>query len=212
LFSEPVFGIFLTCMTNFKRISIFICLILPLGCSQVRQNQWGQTTRPQTEIRDWVFPDSFNMEEKLPKQFTHIVTKDQCQLFVFDSEVFSDVIVTTRFKAQPGKEDFGGGILFRYKDPQNYYCLRYNAGTNSLRFYKSIMGDRARFANRTVRLKNKTDWHQLKLVAEGDKLKAYINGKLIFSREDELIKEGKIGLWLRGKNPKTEFADLTIQQ
>jgi len=196
---------------NLKQISLFICLILPLGCSQVRQTQLAQTNSQQTKIKDWVFPENFNIGKKLPKQFTHIETKDQSQLFVFDAENFSDVVVTTRFKAQLGKGDFGGGILFRYKNPENYYCLRYNAGTNNLRFYKSIGGDRARFANRTVRLKNKTDWHQLKLVTQGDSLNAYIDGKLIFSREDELIKEGKVGLWLRGENPQTEFADLTIQ-
>ena len=148
----------------------------------------------------------------LPKGFKEVRTDDQCRLFVYDLRPFSDVDITVKMKATPGKKDFGGGILFRFNDPNNYYCVRYNPGINNFRFYKSIKGDRARFANRTVRLKDKTAWHELRLITRGDLLEAYIDGKRILFREDELLKAGKVGLWVRGEESKTEFSDLVIRQ
>lgn len=187
------------------------CLFLLVGCQPFSVKSTTQGNIVFKETKEWVFPVAFKKGTPLPKGFVEKETKDGCTLYVFEPKEYGDVTLTTHFKPSYGKKDFGGGLLFRYKNPENYYCLRYNGSANNLKFYKSIRGDRARFANRSFHLKNKEQWHKLKLIARGDLLQAYIDGRLIFSREDELIRSGKIGLWLRGKNPKTEFADLTIQ-
>ncbi len=169
------------------------------------------TAAPITQAKEWVFPMEFQKGSPFPEEFAQVQTKDGCTLYVFSPKEYGDLTLITHFKPNYGKNDFGGGLLFRYQNPENYYCLRFNGNTNNLRFYKSIDGDRARFANRTVRLKDKNNWHELKVIARGDLLQAYVDNRLIFSREDEIIGSGKIGLWLRGENPKTEFADLTVQ-
>lgn len=196
-------------MASFLTLSTILFLV---GC----QTTGGPKSKPASSVlvsntKDWVFPVSFKKGSRLPRGFKQVETQDGCTLFFFDPAEYEDVTLITHFKPNYGKNDFGGGLLFRYKNPRNYYCLRFNSNTNNLRFYKSIRGDRARFANHTVRIKDKNSWHKLKVVARGDLLQAYVNDKLIFSREDELIKKGKVGLWVRGENPKTEFADLTIQ-
>lgn len=191
--------------------SLLTPLLILSGCQTLPLQNETAPQKQTAQIKDWVFPVSLKANASLPEGFKKISAKDGAQLIVFDRALYRDVTVVTHFKPYKGKNDFGGGILFRYQNPDNYYCLRYNRGTNNLRFYKSIRGDRARFANRTLHLKKKDFWHELKLVSRGDLLQAYLDEKLIFSREDELIKEGKVGLWFYGSQPKTEFADLTIQ-
>lgn len=193
-------------------VVLLLMLFLVAGCAHASLPGKKVAAEAKETPKVWTFSLQEKNQFQLPKGFTEIYTADQCRLYVFEPKSFSDVDITVKMKARPGKKDYGGGILFRYKDPQNYYCVRYNAGINNFRFYKSIQGDRARFANHTVRLKDKTGWHELRLVSRGDLLEAFIDGKRILYREDEILKEGKVGLWLRGEEPKTVFADLVIRQ
>ncbi len=187
------------------------CLIFFTGCASLSQSTSNPELGIVSEAKDWIFPVSLKKGIGLPKGFTQAETKDGCTLFIYEGKSYSDFTLTTHFKPGYGKDDFGGGLLFRYKDLDNYYCLRLNSNTDNLKFYKSIRGDRARFANRRVKIKNKNDWHELKVICRDNLLQAYVDNRLIFSRDDEIIKKGKVGLWLRGETPKTEFADLTIQ-
>lgn len=197
-----------------KIFAVLFCSLFAAGCAHASSSgkKEAAQTQNQNQPKAWTYSLNENGAFKLPKEFTEVQTADKCKLFVFQPAAFSDVDITVRFKSAPSKKDFGGGILFRYNDPQNYYCVRYNAGINNFRFYKAIKGDRAHFANRTVRLKNKTDWHELRLVARGDTLQAYIDGKLYLTREDVILTKGRVGLWVRGDEPKTQFADFAIRQ
>src|SRR5262245_31286172 len=47
-------------------------------------------------------------------------------LCVVESSSAKDVEVSVKFKAVSGKIDQGGGVLWRYHDPDNYYICRYN--------------------------------------------------------------------------------------
>jgi len=192
------------------RVLILLSTLFFFGCAQAGNHRVPTAMAPKAKV--WAFALHQEGELKLPKGFTEIRTRDQCRLYVFEPLVFSDVDITVKLKPNLSKKDYGAGILFRYQDPQNYYCVRYNPGINNFRFYKSIRGDRARFANRTVRLKDKTDWHELRLVSRGDLLQAYMDGKLVLSREDEILKKGKVGLWVRGEEPKTRFTEFVIRQ
>lgn len=199
---------------NIKLFIALGCVFFAAGCAATMgtAKKSAAAASVQNEAKVWTFALQEGSQFKLPKGFVEVQTVDHCKLFVYEPKVFSDVDITVKIKATSGKKDFGGGILFRYNDPQNYYCVRYNAGVNNFRFYKSIKGDRARFANRTVRLKDKAGWHELRLVSRGDMLEAYIDGRLYLRREDEILKQGKVGLWVRGEEPKTQFSDLVIRQ
>ena len=48
--------------------------------------------------------------------------------------------------------------------------------------------------------------------SDSDLLQAYLDGKLYLTREDVILTRGKVGLWVRGDEPKTQFADLVIRQ
>ena len=63
-------------------------------------------------------------------------------LCVVDSGSFKDVQISVAFKAVEGEDDRGGGVLWRYKDADNYYTARYNPIEKNYRLYKVLLGKR----------------------------------------------------------------------
>ena len=73
------------------------------------------------------------------------------------------------FKAVKGKEDQGGGIVWRYKDAGNYYICRMNPLEDNFRVYKVVAGKRMQLAttNDDVRVPA-GEWHTIKPTMKGD--------------------------------------------
>ena len=63
-------------------------------------------------------------------------------LLILDGVSYKDFSAWIRFRAEGGKVDQAGGLVFRYKDSNNYYVLRANALENNIRLYAVINGDR----------------------------------------------------------------------
>ena len=63
-------------------------------------------------------------------------------LCVADEIRCTDVEVSVMFKANKGKRDQGGGIVWRYADPNNYYIARMNPLEDNYRLYKVVAGKR----------------------------------------------------------------------
>src|SRR5262245_14610905 len=59
-------------------------------------------------------------------------------LCVADERTFLDVEVRVAFKAVAGKNDQGGGIVWRYQDADNYYVCWMNPLENNFRVYKVV--------------------------------------------------------------------------
>src|SRR5450759_5986541 len=53
--------------------------------------------------------------------------RDRCPLAIFDPVTFRDGDVSVRIKLVSGREVQAGGIVWRYRDPNNYYLARANA-------------------------------------------------------------------------------------
>ena len=59
-------------------------------------------------------------------------------LCVADDTSFQNVEASVAFKAVQGKEDQGGGIVWRYQDANNYYVARMNPLEDNFRVYKVV--------------------------------------------------------------------------
>jgi hypothetical protein len=120
---------------------------------------------------------------------------------------YSDVDVSVRFKPISGKEDASGGVVFRFTDGK-YYVVRANALEDNFRFYYY---DRARhqLATATVKPPALGQWHTLRVVAVGDLVQAYLNGKLLLNHRDSRFRSGRVGLWTKADSV-TAFDDLEI--
>jgi hypothetical protein len=63
-------------------------------------------------------------------------------LCVYDTITAKDVDVSVKFKAISGKGDQGAGIVWRYRDQDNYYIVRANALESNVVLYKVEDGKR----------------------------------------------------------------------
>jgi len=121
---------------------------------------------------------------------------------------YRDVDVSVRFKPISGREDASGGIVFRFTDGR-YYVVRANALENNFRLYSYDRG-RRQLASATVEPPALGQWHTVRVVAVGDRMQGYLNGKLLLDHRDAGFRSGQVGLWTKADSV-TAFDDLTVR-
>jgi hypothetical protein len=131
-------------------------------------------------------------------------------LCVADEGTYKDVEVRVAFKAVRGKEDQGGGIVWRYRDANNYYVARMNPLESNYRVYKVKDGKRTQLDTKEE-LKIPTEkWHALKVKQVGESIECWLDGKKYLGVKDNTFtKAGKIGLWTKA-DAQTYFDDLGV--
>ena len=136
---------------------------------------------------------------------------------VYDGLTAKDVDASVKFRPISGKGDQGAGIVWRYKDQDNYYIVRANALENNVVLYKVENGKRTDLPlvgeGRTYGKKEKVpsgQWGTLRVVAKGDLFEVYHDGKKLYEVRDETFKgAGKVGLWTKADSV-IYFDDLVI--
>lgn len=136
---------------------------------------------------------------------------------VFDGVSAKDIDVSVKFRPISGKVDQGAGIVWRYKDQDNYYIVRTNALEGNVVLYKVEHGKRTdlplKDKGRTYGMKDKVpsgQWGTLRVVVKGNLFEVYNNGKKLYEVEDSTFTEaGKVGLWTKADSI-IYFDDLQI--
>ena len=116
--------------------------------------------------------------------------------------------VEVKFKPISGREDAAGGLIWRWKDGENYYVARANALENNVSLYRTTNGRRItiKYVNATV---GKAQWHTLRVVFAGKSIRVWFDGKLYIEQEDDHIRgAGAVGLWTKADSV-TAFDDFT---
>jgi hypothetical protein len=130
-------------------------------------------------------------------------------LLIADGGAFRDLEVSVKFKAVSGRVDQAGGLVFRLKDPNNYYIVRANALEDNYRLYHVVNGRRSQFAGANFKVTSGT-WHELRVEAVGNKFICYYDGvKKIEATDDTFKDAGKVGLWTKADSV-TSFDDLKV--
>lgn len=124
--------------------------------------------------------------------------------------VFQDGAIEVKIRANTGKEDQGGGIIWRVKDANNYYIARYNPLERNFRLYYVKDGRRKALAT-ADNIDIKTgEWFTMKIVHSGDKIEGWLNGKkLLLATDRTFMKPGGVGLWTKA-DAVTYFDDFKI--
>lgn len=138
-------------------------------------------------------------------------------LCVYDPVTTKNVEVSVRFKPIKGSEDQAAGIVWRYKDANNYYIVRANALENNVVLYKVQNGKRTdlplKGAGRTYGKKIKVparQWSTLGVSANENLFTVSLNGEKLYQVEDATFTDaGKVGLWTKADS-YTYFDDLRI--
>lgn len=96
-----------------------------------------------------------------------------------------------KFKPVSGECDQGGGLIFRFQDPQNYYVLRANA-LDDFALFKCVNDQRWPLKRYYVR---SDEWQSIGVECRGPLICGYWNDRLLIEVEDETFDAGRAGLW-----------------
>jgi hypothetical protein len=116
-----------------------------------------------------------------------------------------DGFAEVKFKPLSGKEDQAGGLVFRFKDANNYYVVRGNALEGNVVLYKTVNGKRSslqvkgRMFGYGVDSKvTKGKWNKLRVDFAATHFSVSLNGSKLFDVEDQTIKDaGGVGVWTK---------------
>jgi len=113
--------------------------------------------------------------------------------------------VEVKFKPVSGREDQAGGLVFRFKDANNYYVVRANALEDNVVLYKTVNGKRS-----SLQVKGRTfgygvdtkvpsgKWSSLRVEFRDNLFRVLFNGKKLFDVEDDTLKDaGAVGVWTK---------------
>jgi hypothetical protein len=120
---------------------------------------------------------------------------------------YTDVDVSVRFKPISGNEDASGGIVFRFSDGR-YYVIRANALEDNFNLYYYDRG-RHQITGSRVKAPALGQWHKLRITAEGDHIKGWLNDQLLIDHRDSRFTSGRVGLWTKADSI-TAFDDLVV--
>ncbi len=109
-----------------------------------------------------------------------------------------------------GRVDRACGIVFRYRDENNYYVARANALEDNVRLYRVKDGRREQFGTWDIKVSAGT-WHELQADARGDWFEIYWDGKKVIEARDETFPDsGKVGVWTKADSI-TYFKALKVE-
>ena len=128
---------------------------------------------------------------------------------VVNDGVFKDLELSVKFKAVGGSVDEAGGLVFRYRDENNYYVVRANALEDNCNLYHVINGRRSQLAGANITVAPK-QWHELRVVCIGNQITCFFDGKQVIRATDDTFKvAGKVGMWTKADSV-TYFDDFTV--
>jgi hypothetical protein len=152
-------------------------------------------------------------------QLSDDATNYRFPLAIVEKANYRDVVLSVRFKAISGARDQGAGLVWRFRDANNYYIARANALENNVVLYKVQDGKRISLApkgtpEKTYGVKarvQRNTWQQLGVAVKGNLFTVSLNGQKLFEVEDSTFAEaGKIGLWTKADSV-IYFDDLSVE-
>jgi hypothetical protein len=137
---------------------------------------------------------------------------------VVDGVAATNVDLSVRFKPVSGSGDQAAGLVWRYRDSDNYYVVRANALEGNVVVYKVENGKRsdldpkgsgAGAYGRKARVPSGT-WSTLRVTARGTLFEAFLNGEKLFEVDDGTFPgAGQVGVWTKADSV-THFDDLDL--
>lgn len=135
---------------------------------------------------------------------------ERCPLAIYNDLSLHDGDVSVRIKAVSGREDQAGGVVFRYRDPNNYYLARENALTRNVAIFKVENGQTRQITPAVPHDISANTWNILKVSVRGSRFQVYMNHRRILQGWDKTFNGwGKVGLWTEADSV-TYFDDFRV--
>jgi len=107
-----------------------------------------------------------------------------------------------------GKEDQAGGLVWRWKDGDNYYVARANALEDNVSLYYTQNGSRKtlQYVDAPVA---RNAWHTLRVEFSGRRIRVILDGRACIEMDDDHIPgAGAVGVWTKADSV-TAFDDFS---
>ena len=134
-----------------------------------------------------------------PYVFAQVSTdphRDRYPLAIFNDITFRDGEVSVRLKPVSGREVQAGGLVWRYRDENNYYLARANALEKNVQVFKVENGIRTPIMAGVHHEIPTNAWSILKVSARGNRFQVYMDHRRILQGWDNtFMSGGKVGLW-----------------
>jgi hypothetical protein len=136
-------------------------------------------------------------------------TKATYNIAIVEGTSHGDVDLQVAIKARTGALNQGGGVIWRFKDVDNYYIARWDPIEDNAYIYIVQGGVRTALAKLDIELDTES-WHTLRVVAEGPRIELFIDDEPKLTAENaELEDPGMIGLWTKS-DAASLFDDLSV--
>jgi hypothetical protein len=117
-------------------------------------------------------------------------------LAILDNMTVQNGDVSVRLKPVSGQEGRSGGVVWRYRDANNYYLVRANALTKNVAIYKVENGHVSQVTALVPHDIPSNAWSILKVSVRGNRFQVYVNHHRILQAQDNTFRDaGKVGLW-----------------
>ena len=131
--------------------------------------------------------------------------KPSFPLCVKPDATLKDGFVEVKFKPLSGTNDQAAGLVWRYRDADNYYVVRANALEDNVVLYKVEQGKRkaldivGRDGGYGVKAKVPAQqWSTLRVEFVGPRFRVFLNAKELFVVQDGTFSDtGSVGLWTK---------------
>jgi hypothetical protein len=166
---------------------------------QGREGKWVVLTDPSAPSGDHVLAqtDADDTDYRFP-------------VAVANAPEVRDLRLEVRCKPVSGKVDEACGLVFRFKDPDNYYVARANALEDNVNLYHVVKGRRREIKGWRGKVAPNA-WHSLAVEARGDHLQVFWEGKPVVDATDDTFRDaGKVGVWTKADSV-TYFDALTVK-
>lgn len=147
-------------------------------------------------------------------------TSGRFPLAIYEKALVVNGSVSVSFKTVSGERDQAAGIMWRYKDRDNYYIVRANALEDNVVLYKVEGGKRISLEpkgtpSKTYGVKHKVPkqtWSTLRIDFDGPRFAVFLEGTKVMEVEDNTFSSaGKAGLWTKADSV-TYFDDFKIEK
>jgi hypothetical protein len=121
--------------------------------------------------------------------------EDRFPLAILDGMTMRDGEISVRIKPVAGKADQGGGLVWRYRDENNYYLVRANAANKSVAVFRVQNGHRTAIQPGVKHEIPANEWSILKVTARGSRFQVYVDHRRIMEGQDSaFMGPGRVGL------------------
>ena len=164
--------------------------------------------------REFLLHSSLTTPEPPPAGWTAGVTAGEYPWYVRKDVSLEDGFVEVRFKPLSGRRDQAGGLVWRWKDGDNYYVARANALENNVSLYYTEKGSRKtlKYVDAPVA---RDHWHTLRVEFSGTRIRVILDGTAYIDLEDSHISgPGAAGVWTKADSVTAfdGFASGTVQR